>query len=188
VVDVLNRSHCSELLIRSDGTGRTIYGLVMPFGSTAEVDDGAGRYRERFMPGSFTRTIAERGQRVKLMVQHARASALPIGRAEEMHEDRSGLVGSFRVSKTQQGDEALELVRDGVVDSFSCGFRPMRQRTARDGAVERTEVALREVSLVSFPAYDLALIGGVRAADTPRILTGRAALLRLAELESVMNR
>ena len=43
---------------------------------------------------------------------------------------RSGLYGEFRVSKVDDGDRALELVRDGVIDSFSVGFSPSSTRSA----------------------------------------------------------
>jgi hypothetical protein len=84
-----------------------------------------------------------------------------------MHlEERSdGLFGEFRVSATDQGNQALELVRDGVLDSFSVGFAPIQHRGSTTSIVERTEVALREASVVAFPAYVGAAIGGVRSQD-----------------------
>jgi uncharacterized protein len=63
----------------------------------------------------------------------------------------------------------------------SIGFRGIRER--RDGDVRvRTEVALIEVSLVGMPAYEGALVGGVRSQSLviPRAVAERR--LRLLEL------
>ena len=83
------------------------------------------------------------------------------------------------MSNTRDGDEALELVKDGVVDGFSVGFRGLKHNLAKDGVVERTEVALHEVSLTPFPAYPGALVAGVRSRqDTSEV---RSRLLRTLE-------
>ncbi len=58
------------------------------------------------------------------------------------------------------GDEVIELVRDGALDSFSVGFSPKDERRLPDGTVARVEVKLNEVSVVVSPAYAGALIAG----------------------------
>lgn len=152
-----------ELRVRSDGDGRTIFGVVVPYGQVAEVDDGRGPYRESFEFGAFARSIADRSAKIRLFINHDTHRRLPIGRATALEERSDGLHGAFSVSATRDGDEALTLVSDGVVDAFSVGFRPIRERSDA-GVVLRTEAALREVSLVSMPAYAGALVGGVRSA------------------------
>lgn len=74
-----------------------------------------------------------------------------------------GLHAAFDVANTRAGDDALELVRSGVVDGFSVRFRPIRNQIARDGAFERVEAALFEVSLTPWPYYPDAQIEGVRS-------------------------
>lgn len=180
--DGLTRAFVSDIEVRSDGTGRTIHGIVVPFGRVARVSDGGAPYDEAFQMGAFKRTIDNGGTgRVKLLSHHS-SRTNPLGRATMLREDGAGLYGEFQVSKTRAGDEALELVRDGALDSFSVGFRPV-QHAKRDGVTWRTEVAMREASLVTFPAYEGALIGGVRSlADlTPEDLADLARMLREAE-------
>jgi HK97 family phage prohead protease len=140
-----------------------VHGIVVPFGRTALVSDGGPRYEEGFDRGAFAKTIRERGDKVKLLSQH-NSRANPLGRATLLREDTEGLYGEFRVSQTASGDEALELVRDGALDSFSIGFAPIKH-VKRGRVTWRTEVGLRETSLVTFPAYDLAMVGGVRTLD-----------------------
>jgi len=153
-----------DIEIRRHGDGRTVYGLAVPFDSPTPIRDGQGDYTEIFRHGSFTKTINDGVGRIKFLVNHDRTGRLPLGRAVSLVEDPSGLVGEFRVSNTRQGDEVLELIRDGALDAFSIGFRPIRDAWNSDRSlVERTEVALSEVSTVAFPAYDGAKIAGLRA-------------------------
>ncbi|GAA4518379.1 HK97 family phage prohead protease [Actinoallomurus oryzae] len=166
--------------VRADQNGRTIFGLAVPYGVVSEVNDGYGPYREQFAPGAFTRSIRERGHKVKLFVQHA-TERLPIGRAVELDERADGLHAAFSVARTRDGDEALELVAAGVVDGFSVGFASLRDRKEADKTVTRVEASLREVSLVHSPAYPDALVGGVRSASTTPYLTVARARLELLE-------
>lgn len=161
--ELISRAFSADLEVRADSTGRTIHGVIVPFERVARVSDGGPSYDEMFRFGSFTKTIRERGDRVKLLSQHD-ARSNPLGRATLLREEPAGLYGEFLVSRTTAGDEALELVRDGALDSFSVGFTPIKHVMER-GVKVRTEVGMRESSLVTFPAYADALVGGVRAED-----------------------
>jgi HK97 family phage prohead protease len=87
------------------------------------------------------------------------------------------LPGEFAIPKTADGDDILELVRTGTLDSFSVGFKPVRDRLDGD-VVTRVEAALMEVSAVGCPAYEGALIGGIRAASQPLHIPRAVALAR----------
>lgn len=173
----LHRTHTADLEIRGDG--RTIVGIAVPYGQETPIAEAGRRYTEVFRRGAFARTITERGAaRVKLLVQHDR-QALPIGRATLLREDPAGLYGEFHVSATRQGDEVLELVRDGALDAFSVGFQPVPTRDVWNSdrtRVERTEAKLAEVSVVAFGAYAGAVITGVRAQPTMPIDNARRRL------------
>ena len=151
---------------------RIVAGIAVPFGAVAEI---AGRFSEAFIKGSFARTIRERGDRVRLLALHDGVNRLPLGRATVLREDSAGLYAELRVSKTQAGDDVLELVRDGAIDGLSVGFAPVVDVWSADRRhVERHEVKLHEISLVTEPAYGDARVLAVRAATTPL----RTALLR----------
>lgn len=157
---IRNRFFVADMEIRSDG--RTLCGVAVPFGQVATVNDGRGDYDECFVKGAFARTISgNAGQRVKLMANHDH-KRFPIGRSTLLREDNAGLVGEFHVSQTRDGDEVLQLAKDGVLDSFSVGFTGIKQQRNAQGVVERHEVGLREVSVVAFGAYSGAVINGVR--------------------------
>ena len=157
---------CGGLEIRESPSddGRTVVGVAVPFNSPTDV----GGYTESFSRGAFSRTIAERGPgRVKVLAQHA-SGANPIGRATVLREDPQGLYAELRISKTQAGDEALELIRDGALDGLSIGFAPVREsQDPKTGVIHRTEVRLHEISIVTFPAYDTARVAHVRNIASP---------------------
>ena len=170
----------------ASGSGREIFGRAVPYGVTIDniLDSTGEAIRERFELGAFSRSIRERGHKVKLLTSHDRRK-LAVGRAVDLREESDGLYSSFEVANTRDGDELLELVRTGVVDSFSIGFQPVRDRRERDRVngdlVTRLEAKLIEVSAVNFPAYEGALIGGVRSElSIPRAVAERR--LKLLEL------
>lgn len=175
----------ADLEIRADG--RTVSGIAVPFDEPARVRDGNGTpYTEVMRRGAFAKTIRERASSIKLLVNHDAMLRLPIGAATLLREDAAGLYAEFRVSATRDGDEALTLIQDGVLDGLSVGFSPVKggDRRSRD-MLERLEVKLREVSAVAFPAYAGARVIGVRS-DLKSIPLSRAqALLRISELESM---
>jgi HK97 family phage prohead protease len=181
---LLHRFSQADLEVRGDG--RTVYGLAVPFDTPTEIREHGRAYTELFRQGAFARTLNAGHDRIKLLVNHDRIGRLPIGKALTLREDRSGLVGEFRVSKTGDGDEALELVRDGVLDAFSVGFTPIQQNDTGT-LVERTEVKLSEVSLVAFPAYTDAVVSGVRAASELRTLLDAAHKAGVTDLRTLLD-
>jgi HK97 family phage prohead protease len=181
----LTRCFAGPIELRADCDGRTVFGLAVPYGSSADIPGGpyGETFRETFRAGAFAKSIAERGPaKTKLLAQHGRGGHLPVGRATALREDPSGLIIEGRISETPTGDEVLQLIRDGVLDSFSVGFDPIVDSWSADRtSVERVEARLREVSLTPFPAYADALVGGVR--DSGRSLSPEAVRRRLELLE-----
>lgn len=165
--------------------GRTVHGLAVPYDQVTQIQelDDRGRvvdYSEKFTYGSFARSIRERGHKVKLLVGHD-TRKLPVGKAVELREERDGLHAAFEVSDTSLGNDLLTLIRDGIADSFSIGFTPVREQW-ESGVRVHLEAGLREVSAVTFPAYPGALIAGVRSQSLviPRAVAERR--LRLLDL------
>ncbi|MCZ4560709.1 HK97 family phage prohead protease [Rhodococcus sp. IEGM 1401] len=177
---LLHRTTPLQLELRSDAADeRIIAGIAAPFDSPAEINSWEGTFTEVIRKGAFAKTIRERGDRVKLLGLHNR-SQMPLGRAVLLEERTEGLYAEFRVSRTQAGDEALELVRDGSLDHLSIGFRAITEIWDRKSTQRTlTEVALSEVSLVLEGAYgDAAAVTGSRHADT-QSLSSEAAQRRL---------
>lgn len=175
MTDLLLVRSTDSLSIRDDGKGRTVHGRIVPYGVTARVSDGGPAYDEQFARGAFTRSFAQRSNKVRLYVMHQTRGRLPIGKAVELTERDDGAYGAFYIPNTAEGNDALTLVRAGVVDSFSVGFRGIQEKRVNNVRV-RTEAALREVSLVGEPAYADAQIAGIRSNSDP-LAVSRARLL-----------
>jgi len=117
-------------------------------------------YMSEFQRGSFAKTISERGNRIKLLFNHNEESV--IGKVIEIREDDTGVFVRAKVTMAvQQANDVLALIKDNVIDTFSFGFRAVKQ-TFRSGVRVITEVKLYEVSPVVFEANENAVITGVR--------------------------
>lgn len=93
---------------------------------------------------------------------------LPVGMWTEMREDAKGLwvEGRLLALETDQGKRLLSLMKAGVLDGLSIGFRPVRTSVGK-GNVKRylDEIDLRELSIVDDPSNDLARIAEIPAYD-----------------------
>ena len=147
-------------------TGRTIHGIVAPFNTYAMVHDTKGPsrpYEERIAPGAFTRSIRERGHKVVLVHEHLHQTTMPIGKATKLEERGQGLYAEFTVARTDRGEEALQLVKDGIMTGFSIRAGIGRSKNDSRTQVTRHELALADVSLTTSPVYDSAGVAGVRS-------------------------
>ena len=172
---LLYRTFTTALEVRADGDGRTLAGLALPYG--VEID--LGSYRESFAYGTAFADLDP--TEVVLTATHPRDGAeLPIGITTDLAEQQDGLHGVWRVSKTQLGDEVIELARDRVPLGLSIGFIPdsTADRWTRDRSrVERRGALLDHIAVVRSPAYPGARIASLRAAHGPA--TPRLRLARL---------
>jgi len=150
-----------------DFEGRTVEGYAAAFGN---VDQGG----DIIHPGAFTKTLVERGNKVRFLWQHDMHE--PIGRPIEMHEDPSGLFIKAIVSATVRGRDALALMRDGAISGLSIGYDAIPGGTdytkSEDGTPIRNlrEVRLWEFSLCTFPMNEQAGVTALKAEDmdTPK--------------------
>lgn len=141
--------------LREDqGDGTRIEGIAVPFGQRIGLWPGTA---EEFAPdcdfGDTTRT--------KLSRDHGRL----IGKITNATREADGLHITAAISDTAEGRDAVQLIRDGVVDSFSVGFQPVTtdKRVEGDTTVYvRRAVRLLEVAVTGIPAYTGAAITGQR--------------------------
>lgn len=143
-----------------DFEGRTFEGHAAVFGN---IDQGGDIVHQ----GAFTKTLAERGGKVKLLWQHNPHE--PIGRPLEMREDATGLFVKAIISDTARGRDALALLRDGAIGEMSIGYDALDKDYSQDktGGEERTVRNLRtiklwEISLVSFPMNEAARVTALK--------------------------
>lgn len=82
---------------------------------------------------------------------------LPIGKAENIRVEEGRLKFTARFSEaTQKAREATQLVREGILNTFSVGFI-VRDVDKKDGSII-TKAELLEISLVAVPANPNAIV------------------------------
>jgi HK97 family phage prohead protease len=159
---MLTRAFAEPLLLRDGGDGRTLEGVIVPYG----VEVPIGYYREQFAAGAFAAV-----ERVVLTSTHPRGGGeLPIGVSVELRDDPDAWRGAFHVSETPAGEAVLALARDGVPLGLSVGFVPAPggDRWNRDRTrVVRTRAAADHVAVVRTPAYPGARVAALRHAGPP---------------------
>lgn len=141
--------------IKMDGEGGTFAG----FASTSDLDRG----NDIVVKGAFSRTLAQRGAKVKLLWQHDMEK--PIGKPTLLEEREGGLYIEGKISDTERGREAMTLLRDGVIDSMSIGYSVKEADYYEDGVRVIRDLDLYEVSLVTFPMNENARVTSVKSVD-----------------------
>jgi len=153
--------------IAEDGDGRTLVSRLVPYNVVAQVNDGAGPYKERFLPGAFNaQTRAAHRIKAFLNFRHRQGLGDQIGHATRIEDRQDGLHGELRVLENPDGDKALQLVRAGVLDKLSIEFEAMKSKV-NDGIVERVSARLIGVALVPEGAYPGAEVISVREVVEP---------------------
>ena len=159
---VLHRTYQAEL---TAGDGRTVDVRVVPYGTPAEVSDDGGRtfYREEWAAGSFDDQLVA-GHRLKVLLnfEHQRGIQNIVGKGVQLRSNPDGLHGSFRMSETTDGDKALELVNDGILDSVSLEAYAKKSIRTADGVIRRVKAHLYNVALCRTPAFADAKVLAVR--------------------------
>lgn len=136
--------------VKKDGESNVFEGYASTFGNTDSVGDVIEK-------GAFVKSIATRMP--KMLWQHRMDK--PIGVYTEIREDGQGLYVKGKIANTALGNEAAELARMGAIDSMSIGFSIAKGGATYDRAKDLRiikEVNLFEISLVTFPANEMAKI------------------------------
>lgn len=120
-------------------------------------------YREVVDPGAFTETIQLHGPRqrdgfsgpeirsqIKYLWMHETND--PMGIPLILREDSAGLLHQTKVTKNDTNEGRLQLVKDGVVDTFSIGFKRLDWDYDDEDRAHLQRVRLYEYSSVTFPA------------------------------------
>jgi HK97 family phage prohead protease len=133
------------------------------FTGYASIFGNVDSHGDAVMPGAFRKSLSERGNVVPLLWQHDQAE--PVG-VIELVEDSKGLRvvrGEINL-ETARGREAYALLKQGAIKGLSIGFQTLKDGWS--GKVRQLkELKLMEVSLVTFPANELATVTAVKNED-----------------------
>jgi HK97 family phage prohead protease len=104
--------------------------------------------------------IAEASQ-IKLLMQHQQDK--PVGRAISFSDSTDGVYGSFKLSSSTRGQDALVLAQENLVSGLSVGVDVTASKPMGDYLLV-TAAVLKEVSLVESAAFSSASVTDIAAA------------------------
>ncbi len=144
----------SQEIQAADTERRMISGLVAPYGEVGFTSAGPVMFER----GSIT--YAEASQ-IKLLMQHQ--ADKPVGRAISFSDSTEGVYGSFKLSSSTRGQDALVLAQENLVSGLSVGVDVTASKPMGDYLLV-TAAVLKEVSLVESAAFSSASVTDIAAA------------------------
>ncbi len=149
------------------GEGRTVDVRVVPYGQRAKANDGLGglprgvMYDEEILAGAFDHQL-NAANRVHVNVEHEQGISGKVGHGLALRSGPDGLYGSFRLHDTPNGNTALELVRGNALGGVSFEAKFVKSLRTAEGVVQRVRCNLRNIALCREPAYEGAVVLGLR--------------------------
>ena len=94
--------------------------------------------------------------KIKLLSQHDMKK--PVGRMTAAEVRPDGIYATFKLSRSTGGNDALIQAQEGLVSGLSVGAEVIASQPSRDGHMVVTAAKLKEVSLVTEPAFKSAQV------------------------------
>ena len=144
----------SQEIQAADTERRIVSGLVAPYGEVGHTSAGPVVFER----GSIAIPDASK---IKLLSQHQQDK--PVGRAISFSDSTSGVYGSFKLSSSTRGQDALVLAQENLVSGLSVGVDVTASKPMGDYLLV-TAAVLKEVSLVESAAFSSASVDEIMAA------------------------
>jgi HK97 family phage prohead protease len=144
----------SQEIQAADTERRIVSGLVAPYGEVGFTSAGPVVFER----GSISIPDAAK---IKLLSQHQQDK--PVGRAISFSDSTEGVYGSFRLSSSTRGQDALVLAQENLVSGLSVGVDVTASKPMGDYLLV-TAAVLKEVSLVESAAFSSASVTDIAAA------------------------
>jgi HK97 family phage prohead protease len=125
---------------------REISGKIVPLGTGEIGHTNLGAYT--FAANSIE--IAD-PSKIKLLSQHDLKK--PIGRMTAAETRPDGIYATFKLSRSSGGNDALIMAQEGLVTGLSIGAEILASKPSKDGYTVVSSARLKEVSLVTVPAF-----------------------------------
>jgi len=137
---------------------REISGKIVPMGTGEIGNTNMGGVV--FEAGSID--IAD-VSKIKLLSQHDMKK--PVGRMIAAETRADGIYATFKLSRSQAGSDAMIMAQEGLVSGLSVGAEVLASKPSRDGHTVVTSAKLKEVSLVTEPAFKSAQVLEIAAEE-----------------------
>jgi len=137
---------------------REISGKIVPMGTGEVGNTNLGGVV--FEAGSID---IEDPSKIKLLSQHDMKK--PVGRMVTATVRPDGIYATFKLSRSTGGNDALVMAQEGLVCGLSIGAEIIASAPSRDGHTVVTAAKLKEVSLVTEPAFKSAQVLEIAAEE-----------------------
>ena len=137
---------------------REISGKIVPMGTGEIGHTNLGDYT--FAANSID--IAD-PSKIKLLSQHDLKK--PIGRMTAAEVRADGIYATFKLSRSSGGNDALIMAQEGLITGLSVGAEIIASQPSKDGYTVVSQARLKEVSLVTVPAFASAEILEIAAEE-----------------------
>ena len=128
-------------IIAANSSKRELTGVIVPFNEVGHTNMGDVVFQQ----GSL-----KIGEGIKLFTEHDMTR--PIGKLARYEETDKGIIGTFKIARTNSGDDALAEAQEGLRTGFSVGAM-IDDYVTKGEQVIVNEATLKEVSHVTFPAF-----------------------------------
>lgn len=168
---VLHRTYQAEL---TAGDGRTVDVRIVPYGEQITHNDGLGGvpkgvpYQEEWVYGAFSEqakaATVGRAKKVLVNFEHGPGLRDVVGHGLVLREAADGYYGSFRLHDTPDGDKALLLINEDILDgvSMEVPYQTVKSVRAKNGVIQRVKGHLQGIALTRHGAYQGATVLAVR--------------------------
>jgi HK97 family phage prohead protease/HK97 family phage major capsid protein len=137
---------------------REISGKIVPMGTGEIGQTNMGGVV--FEAGSIN---IEDVSKIKLLSQHDMKK--PVGRMIAAETRADGIYATFKLSRSSGGNDALVMAQEGLVSGLSVGAEIIASKPSRDGHIVVSAAKLKEVSLVTEPAFKSAQVLEIAAEE-----------------------
>jgi HK97 family phage prohead protease len=151
-------------LLTASASARTITGDIVEYGVVGHTSLGP-----TIFVGAGSITAPAPLSKVKMLVQHDTERS--VGFLQDIADDGSKPKATFSVPAGPEGDDALTKAANGTRDSFSVGVHLQEYSFDDDGNLLVHASTLKEVSLVTIPAFENALVHDVAANRKEAVMT-----------------
>ncbi|MBF6637897.1 HK97 family phage prohead protease [Rouxiella badensis] len=148
--------------IKFSGDGKL--GIFEGYASVFNNTDSDG---DIILPGAFKSALTNQTRKVAMFYNH-RTWEMPVGKWENLEEDSKGLlVRGVLTPGHSQANDLKAAMQHGTVEGMSVGFSASKDdySLGTSGRIFKNVAALREISICTFPANELAGVSSLKSID-----------------------
>lgn len=150
----------TEIKFTGDGKQGIFEGYASVFNNTDSDGD-------IILPGAFKNALANQTRKVAMFFNH-KTWELPVGKWDALEEDSKGLLVRGQLTPGHSGAADLKAaMQHGTVEGMSVGFSVSKDdySMGTSGRIFKNVAALREISVCTFPANELAGVSAMKSAE-----------------------